>query len=176
MGEFNRGVKRSGRGGGFRFGDRSDRGGDRGGRFGDRPEMHSAICDNCGKECQVPFRPTSGKPVYCSDCFRDKQGAEPRRPAGRDFSRPPRFEGPPQRPPFIERRPDAGVSREQFEQLNAKLDKILKMLTPNVPTEKAVVAEPVSPNVAVGDQVEKPKKKRKVSKKTSSKDSTTEIS
>ena len=29
---------------------------------------------NCGREAQVPFRPTSGKPVYCSDCFRSKRG------------------------------------------------------------------------------------------------------
>jgi len=33
-------------------------------------EMFSATCSNCGREAQVPFRPTSGKPVYCSDCFR----------------------------------------------------------------------------------------------------------
>ncbi len=32
-------------------------------------EMFSTICSSCGKEAQVPFRPTSGKPVYCSDCF-----------------------------------------------------------------------------------------------------------
>jgi CxxC-x17-CxxC domain-containing protein len=33
-------------------------------------EMFTATCSNCGKDAQVPFRPTSGKPVYCSDCFR----------------------------------------------------------------------------------------------------------
>lgn len=33
-------------------------------------EMFSATCSNCGKEALVPFRPTSGKPVYCDDCFR----------------------------------------------------------------------------------------------------------
>lgn len=32
-------------------------------------EMFPAVCDECGKETQVPFQPTSGKPVYCSDCF-----------------------------------------------------------------------------------------------------------
>ena len=39
-----------------------------GGSRGPR-EMFTATCSNCGKEAQVPFRPTSGKPVYCSDCF-----------------------------------------------------------------------------------------------------------
>ena len=38
-------------------------------------EMFTATCSNCGKEAQVPFRPTSGKPVYCSDCFRSMRGA-----------------------------------------------------------------------------------------------------
>ena len=37
-------------------------------------EMFSATCSNCGREAQVPFRPTSGKPVYCSDCFRTMRG------------------------------------------------------------------------------------------------------
>jgi len=32
-------------------------------------EMFTATCSDCGKEASVPFRPTSGKPVYCSDCF-----------------------------------------------------------------------------------------------------------
>ena len=26
-------------------------------------------CAECGKPAQVPFLPTMGRPVYCSDCF-----------------------------------------------------------------------------------------------------------
>ena len=37
-------------------------------------EMFTATCSNCGRDAQVPFRPTSGKPVYCSDCFRSMRG------------------------------------------------------------------------------------------------------
>jgi CxxC-x17-CxxC domain-containing protein len=32
--------------------------------------MHLAICAECGNECEVPFRPTPGKPIYCRSCFR----------------------------------------------------------------------------------------------------------
>lgn len=32
-------------------------------------EMYDAICANCGKPCKVPFKPTEGRPVYCSECF-----------------------------------------------------------------------------------------------------------
>ena len=48
------------------------------GGYGERDrgprEMFAATCSSCGKEAQVPFRPTSGKPVYCSDCFRSQRG------------------------------------------------------------------------------------------------------
>jgi CxxC-x17-CxxC domain-containing protein len=37
-------------------------------------EMHPATCSGCGRECQVPFRPTGEKPVYCSDCFQSQRG------------------------------------------------------------------------------------------------------
>ena len=30
---------------------------------------HPAICSDCGKECEVPFKPAEGRPVYCRDCF-----------------------------------------------------------------------------------------------------------
>lgn len=52
-----------------RGGFRSDFGGGSGGRsFGER-EMHKAICADCNNECEVPFKPTEGKPVYCRECF-----------------------------------------------------------------------------------------------------------
>ncbi|HII71868.1 TPA: hypothetical protein HA265_03885 [Candidatus Woesearchaeota archaeon] len=61
------------RGGGFRGGHGGGgRGGFRGGPrrdFGPR-EMHKAVCSDCGQECEVPFKPTEGKPVRCKDCFR----------------------------------------------------------------------------------------------------------
>jgi CxxC-x17-CxxC domain-containing protein len=37
-------------------------------------EMFDAVCARCGKETQVPFRPTGARPVYCSDCFRLMRG------------------------------------------------------------------------------------------------------
>ena len=40
--------------------------------FGPR-EMSKAVCSECGKECEVPFKPTEGKPVYCKDCYMKKR-------------------------------------------------------------------------------------------------------
>ena len=45
-------------------------GGGSGGGYDRGPrEMFSATCSSCGREAQVPFRPSGEKPVYCSDCF-----------------------------------------------------------------------------------------------------------
>lgn len=41
---------------------------DRGG-FGSR-EMHKATCADCGKDCDVPFKPTEGRAVYCQECYK----------------------------------------------------------------------------------------------------------
>jgi len=49
---------------------RSDRYG--GARHYDRPRERNftqAICAECGKECEVPFKPTGDRPVFCRDCF-----------------------------------------------------------------------------------------------------------
>jgi CxxC-x17-CxxC domain-containing protein len=54
----------TGYGSGTGFGDRAGGGYSRGPR-----EMFTATCSSCGKEASIPFNPTSGKPVYCSDCF-----------------------------------------------------------------------------------------------------------
>lgn len=109
-----RGFGGGDRGGGRSFG--GDRGG-RGGGFGrdrPRPEMHEATCDKCGKTCELPFRPTGNKPVFCSDCFK-KEGGSNRSNMNsgsrNDFSQT-----------------GGGMSSEQFNQINAKLDKIISVL------------------------------------------------
>lgn len=37
-------------------------------------EMHKAVCSECKKECEVPFKPTEGKPVFCKECYASKKG------------------------------------------------------------------------------------------------------
>jgi len=61
------------RGGGQRrdFGGRS-RFGDRGPRREKNFEMTKVTCSECQKECEIPFKPRTDKPVFCSDCFESK--------------------------------------------------------------------------------------------------------
>ncbi|MEE9525216.1 MAG: CxxC-x17-CxxC domain-containing protein [Candidatus Woesearchaeota archaeon] len=115
-----RGGRDSGRGG---FGRDRDSGRSRGNfdrnkRFGKNRrdlEMTKVICDECGTKCEVPFKPTSDKPIYCSKCFEkhDKKGGSSRS-SGKDYGK-------------------------DLELINEKLDKIMKAL--KVKAKKKVKSE-----------------------------------
>lgn len=136
MGNFRRDNDSGSRFGGDRGGGRRSFGGGGGRSFGrsdDRPrEMFKTVCSSCGKDCEVPFRPTTGKPVYCSDCF-EKNGG------GRSDDR--RSE----RPSFDRPQAPRADNTKLFEELNAKyesmmtkMDKIIELLTPKVEEVKVV--------------------------------------
>lgn len=97
------------------FGNRGFKGGDRYQNNNQDRQMHPATCSSCGKDCQVPFRPTGDKPVYCSDCFKQNTGgsSDYRKP-NRNFSR-------------SSGRPDNGNQR-QLDEINKKLDAIIEAL------------------------------------------------
>ena len=61
-------------------------------------KMTKVICSSCGKDCEVPFKPTTNKPLFCDNCF-SKEGSSLSKPSSRDF-----------------------------EIINKKLDKIIKAL------------------------------------------------
>ncbi|WP_082662359.1 CxxC-x17-CxxC domain-containing protein [Candidatus Methanomethylophilus sp. 1R26] len=42
-------------------------------------EFFKAVCSDCGKECEVPFKPTEGRPVYCRECFQKHKPENHRR-------------------------------------------------------------------------------------------------
>lgn len=114
-----RNFSRDDRSGGRRdFGRRDFGRRDFGGRGSDR-QMHKAVCSNCGKDCEVPFRPTGDRPVFCSDCFeKNQRGSDSRRFEDRN----------PRRSNFEDRSGGQSSNQEQFKMLNAKIDKILSLL------------------------------------------------
>jgi CxxC-x17-CxxC domain-containing protein len=73
--------------------------------------MFQATCGKCGTTCEVPFRPLPGKPVFCNNCF-DKGGVNTNK--------------------------NIDSVKEQLDQLNEKLDRILIALLPEE-TKKAVL-------------------------------------
>ena len=116
MSAFDRGSRRDS---GKSFGRRSD-----GDRFGKprssrtvarRGESFDATCDKCGKKCDLPFKPTGRKPVYCRDCFKDADSTSSR---SGDFDRKPNFD----------REVKSSSSSSDLDQINRKLDKIMQAL------------------------------------------------
>lgn len=118
MAQFTRDDK-SGGGGGFR--PRGERGFD---NRSSRPMvMHQAVCSNCGRSCEVPFRPTGDKPVYCRECFAAKGGAS----NGDRFGKKDRRDFAPSAPSRASSQGGGGNDelKKQLESVNAKLERLI---------------------------------------------------
>jgi CxxC-x17-CxxC domain-containing protein len=95
-----------------------------------RTQLYDAVCAECGKTCQVPFRPSGDRPVYCSECFEKKGGKDGNGSRDRrDFSRRSYGDRDSQRsaPNETDNR-SASQLVEKIEALNAKLDKVIDLL------------------------------------------------
>ena len=134
--------------------------------WGDKPRsdapftLHKATCAECSKTCEVPFRPISGKPVYCKDCFNPAGGSFKEGGRGgdrfekRDFK--PRAEYTPRSEAGA---PNSDTVMKQFEVLNTKIEALTRAVEA-LSTIKAIEAVEIAEEVA-------PKKKavKKVAKK-----------
>lgn len=133
-------VKKTGKNFGS-TGSRPSFGGDRGARkpyvkkawgdksSSDRPvTLYKAICSSCGASCEVPFRPVSGKPVFCKNCFVRTGDTEP---AGRAGDRFPRKEFSPQ---SASSAPASNMNADimkQLEMMNSKLERLIAAVESN---------------------------------------------
>ena len=162
------------KGGGFKknFGGRPSFGGDRngGGRpgSGEFKQMYQATCADCGNSCEVPFRPTGERPVYCRDCFAKNAPAPSSRDSG--FKKPfqkfenrggmrPAFQP---RPSFAPRAdaPQNGELVKQIEMLNTKIDRLIQSIETKNALTQAGVAE-AAPKAARAPKKAAPKNKKK---------------
>lgn len=128
-----RDFKRGGDRGGDRFGDRGGRRPSFGsfgkksfGGRGDSPTMHKAICAECNESCEVPFRPTGDKPVYCKGCFDSKGGTSERFGGRGDFGG--RRDAPRFTPRNDRESGGGGDIRRLLEEMNSKLDRLIRIL------------------------------------------------
>lgn len=102
------------------------------GRRNDKPmTLHKATCAECGKTCEVPFRPIAGKPVYCKECFDRKGGNTGNNRSGGRFPKrelsshsfiKPNFEN--------NRESNKGTDgvMKQLEAVNLKLDRLIQAI------------------------------------------------
>ncbi|MFA6338685.1 MAG: CxxC-x17-CxxC domain-containing protein [Candidatus Paceibacterota bacterium] len=178
MGNFNRGGSRGGGGfgggrGGSSFGGRGGRPSFGGGQGGFK-DMHKAVCSECSQSCEVPFRPTNGKPVYCKDCFATKGDERDSRGGDRGGDRGGRF---PQRefnndrvqvkPAFVNTNGGNADVLKKIDELNVKIDRLAKAVEALSSTkavqEKVAVKEV---EIAVKNSDKKAPKKKVAVKKT----------
>ena len=162
-------------GGGSRFGaSNGNRGG--GARFGsDRGPvtMHRAVCSKCGRDCEVPFRPTGDKPIYCNDCFGANRGGSGDRFPRRDFD-----SRSSSRPSFSSNRTSTDFGRgsspvndevkKQLEFLGLKIDRLTKIVE-NLSTSKFSSAKDGKESKEKSAQVKEALKDIAVSEKTKDK-------
>ncbi|MFT7507672.1 MAG: CxxC-x17-CxxC domain-containing protein [Acidimicrobiales bacterium] len=151
------GDKRSG--GGNKFGggdDRHDRH-DRNDRSAVSSEKFKATCSECHKSCEVPFKPSGDKPVYCSDCFTKRLSEEKRGGSSNraEHTKPPREQRSP-RHDASRGQNDQALSnmQRQLSNLEEKLNRILEIINPPMPSTK----------VALVVSEDTPKKQRKAKK------------
>jgi CxxC-x17-CxxC domain-containing protein len=77
--------------------------------------MYKAVCADCSKECEVPFKPKEDRPVYCKECFaKRKAGAAS---GGRQDNRPPEAKAVPE---SRSEKKDAGEKRKAAEKKKPK--------------------------------------------------------
>jgi len=163
MGNFQGGGNR---GGGFRGGNggggRPSFGGNRGGDRGP-VTMHKAVCDECHKNCEVPFRPSGDKPIYCSDCFSSKREDGDRGPRREFNDRPaPRREFNDRPAPSFAKPVSAPMGNDMGKQLgemNSKLDRLINAIeklsqpktvaAPVMKVSAPVVAKVVAPKAVI---------------------------
>lgn len=93
---------------------------------GMRPQLHDAVCAECGTECQVPFKPNGKKPVLCGNCFKKDGGPRESR------DRKP-WERGNDRPSYGDRRPERAPREDQvlaqLKAINQKLDALIDALS-----------------------------------------------
>lgn len=117
-------------------------------RFEDK-QMHSAVCAKCGEDCQVPFRPTGDKPVFCSGCFgKNDTGSAGGRSNGSK---------------------GCEDTAKQIKRLEDKLDKIIEMLGHDTSVEKIEKSKVEQPKVEKKEKTKTKVATKKASKKTPTK-------
>lgn len=126
--------------------DNNQQGGYKGGndkkQFGGPKQLFSAICADCRKPCQVPFRPSGDKPIYCKDCFMKRkektagdtwrsdapQSGSPKQNSAPTYAERPGATGSPAKP----QQSSGGVQlvdlKRQMDLMSAKLDMLLQKL------------------------------------------------
>ena len=129
-------------------------GGDYRRRDSGQRQMHKAVCDECGQNCEVPFKPSGDKPIYCSSCFESKGGGGSNR-SSRTFGGS----------SYGKQDNTNKQLLEQVSSLNKKLDRILRVLESGTDNKEIIEPKRVEKKEVKKEVKEEPKEEKKEVKK-----------
>ncbi len=86
---------------------------------GEEKRLFDTECSMCGEDCQVPFKPMAGRPVYCGVCMRKEDKMPMTGPKPMNAFNKSGAEAPSN---------SSGPSKAEFAALNTKIDRILSIL------------------------------------------------
>ena len=135
------------------------------------PELFQAICSNCGKQCEVPFRPNGTKPVYCKECFNNPNRKGQKQEIRRDTFQPQAGGGASDTNQKIEE------LKRRVEVMSGKLDAVLRMVqgisvpAAIIPINETVIPTPVVAVAPTAQTTAKKAVKKALAKKAAKKKS-----
>jgi CxxC-x17-CxxC domain-containing protein len=134
-------------------------------------EMFPAVCSNCGKDCEVPFRPVGDKPVYCPECFQKIRALK-----GQQNNKPQNNQHNHNQQQNQQRQQQGNFPSNQdllnrINSLNSKIERIIDHLGINQATKEqtAQAPKPVATAVAVEEKPAKKSTKATAAKKSAAK-------
>ena len=95
-------------------------------------DLHKATCSTCDKDCMLPFRPNTDKPVFCSDCFSKNSKS-----GDRGVSKPPRSERSPRHDRPSPQDLELKSIKAQLKTIEDRLNRVLDIINPPVPAKKS---------------------------------------
>ncbi len=119
--------------------------------------MHATNCSECGDACEVPFRPSGDKPVFCAVCFGKKRlanrGDQGDRRPNKDFGRlkSKRDNTSTMNIKMVDHTEEIRVLRTEISTLHSKIEAVTVLIT-EMQTRELIVRE-------IKDEVKKPAKK-----------------
>jgi len=99
-------------------------------------DLFQAQCSACSKDCMLPFRPNTAKPVYCSDCF-TKKNAD----GARGATKPPRSDRSPRHDRPAAPNLELKAVQKQLKTIEDRLNRILDIISPPTPPKKSAQLE-----------------------------------
>lgn len=127
--------------------------------FSPRRPMYAIICFECGKDSELPFKPSGNRPVYCRDCFAKRKARTGAQSAAKPYTTA-HTAGRVQQTPPVSATP-AETKKKAKKKVTAR-----KLVKAKKKAKKKVAKKPVAKKKAITKKKATAKKKTTTKKKS----------